>query len=255
MMDEPHQHFVDLYDIEQRPGAGLRLWTRTVERQLERVREANYRHRLNSHPDSQQAREDADAEEELHGEVYFLALAVRRVILFHDAFAKQTGDPRLARAREAFDADAPNAKRLRDFYEHLDEYLLDSRKKHIKIAGRTAPILKSLWDYDNVVVAFGHLEVDVTVAAVAAIQLGQASNAVWEEHMDAASAKNAPDMPPAEDDGVLRMFEVTIGRTSVIGGDDNPPKVIRGRMLGMHVREATPEEVADRQAREASGDE
>ena len=38
--------FVDLFDIEKRPGAGLELWTFALEMQLQRVRDANFRHRL-----------------------------------------------------------------------------------------------------------------------------------------------------------------------------------------------------------------
>jgi hypothetical protein len=42
--------YLNLFDIEQRPGSGLGLWTAVVERQLERVEEANYRHRLHLSP-------------------------------------------------------------------------------------------------------------------------------------------------------------------------------------------------------------
>jgi hypothetical protein len=121
--------YEDLFDIEKRPGAGVAAWTEAVQLQLERVREANYHHRLHHSPIEQQRREDPGAERRLHADVYFLALVVRRVLLFHDAFAKLTQDPRLAQARATFEKRAPNVKRLRDFYEHLDDYLLDSPKK------------------------------------------------------------------------------------------------------------------------------
>src|ERR1700694_2775830 len=155
--------YEDLFDIEKRPGAGLSLWTKAVETQLARVRDANYRHRLHNSPNEAAKREDPDAERHLHADVYFLALAIRRVLLFHDALVKQVDDQRLAEVRAIFDARAPGAKRLRDFYEHLDEYLLDSPAKHVKVPGRIAPMLFSRWDCDNVVVRFGKLEIDVTL--------------------------------------------------------------------------------------------
>src|SRR3954452_17447033 len=113
--------FEDLYDIERRPGAGAALWTAAVERQFERVRDANYRHRLHHSLNDDERRDDPDAERQLHADVYFLALAIRRVLLFHDLLAKQVTDPRLTAAREAFNKNAPDATTLRNFYEHLDE--------------------------------------------------------------------------------------------------------------------------------------
>lgn len=154
--------YEDLFDIEKRPGAGAGLWTRAVELQLERVREANYVHRLHNSPSEDQQQVDPDAERRLHADVYFLALSIRRVLLFHDVFARHVQDPRLHRARVRFDASAPKAKELRDFYEHLDEYLLDSPRKHLKFEGRAAPILHLRWDCDNVVVSFGERELDIT---------------------------------------------------------------------------------------------
>jgi hypothetical protein len=81
--------------------------------------------------------------------VYFLAVAIRRVLLFHDVFAEQGADERLHAVRAKFNASAPKVKELRDFYEHLDEYLLDSPAKHIKFAGRAAPMLVCRWDRDT----------------------------------------------------------------------------------------------------------
>ena len=143
--------YEDLFDIEKRPGAGAGLWRRAAELQLERVREANYSHRLHHSPNEQQQKDDPDAVERLHTDVYFLALAIRRVLLFHDLLAKNVADPRLAQARAKFET-AADAKELRDFYEHLDEYLLDSPKKHVKFPGRAAPVLHCRWGCDNVVV-------------------------------------------------------------------------------------------------------
>src|SRR5437868_4823688 len=121
--------YEDLFDIENRPGAGVQLWGKAVEDQIQRVVIAGNRHRQNHAPDGvhipqgERLDHDPDAERRLHTEVYFLALAIRRVILFHDAISKQISDTRLAQARATFIAAAPQAKNFREFFEHLDEYL------------------------------------------------------------------------------------------------------------------------------------
>lgn len=229
--------YEDLFDIENRPGAGIGLWTRAVEMQLERVREANYRHRLHHSPNEQDKREDPDAEWRLHADVYFLALSIRRVLLFHDVFAKQVDDQRLGQARAKFDAAAPSAKGLRDFYEHLDEYLLDSPRKHVKFPGRAAPVLVSRWDCDNVVVRFGEREIDITLAALAAIELGRESEALWDEHLERFKCGNACPGPLPVDDGIARVLAVMMGVSTIIGGEDEEHVQHTGILLGVEVRE------------------
>lgn len=230
--------FEDLFDVEKRPGAGVGLWTRTVDTQLERVRDANYRHRLHHSANEQEQRDDPDAERRLHADVYFLALAIRRVVLFHDVFARQVDDERLRRARAKFDTAAPKAKELRDFYEHLDEYLLDSPAKHVKFPGRAAPVLVCRWDCDNVIVRFGEREIDVTLAALAAIELGRESESLWNEHLERIKRESpSPDPPPA-DDGIARVLAVTMGVSTIIGGQDEGRVQHTGTLLGVEVREA-----------------
>ncbi len=230
--------YEDLFDIEKRPGAGVGLWTRAIEMQLERVREANYRHRLHNSPNEEEKQEDPDAESRLHADVYFLALAIRRVLLFHDVFAKQVDDERLRQVRAKFNASAPKAKELRDFYEHLDEYLLDSPAKRVKFPGRAAPLLVCRWDCDNVVVRFGEREIDVTLAAVAAIELGRESETLWDEHLERLKRQNPNAEPPPGDDGVARVLAVTIGVSTIIGGEDEGHVQHTGTLLGVEVRDA-----------------
>jgi hypothetical protein len=226
-----------LFDIEKRPGAGVGLWTRAAELQLKRVREANYAHRLHHSPNESEQREEPDAERRLHADVYFLALSIRRVLLFHDVFAKHVEDPRLRAARAKFDASAPLAKELRDFYEHLDEYLLDSPRKHVKFEGRAAPMLRLRWDCDNVVVSFGEREIDITLAAVAAIELGRESEALWDEHLEQIKRENPSPDPPPTDDGIARVLAVTMGVSTSIGGEDEGHVQHTGVLLGVEVRE------------------
>lgn len=236
--------YEDLFDIEKRPGAGVGLWTRAVELQLERVREANYSHRLHHSPNKEEQHDDPDAERRLHADVYFLALAIRRVLLFHDVFAKHVADERLQQACAKFDAAAPKAKELRDFYEHLDEYLLDSPKKHVKFTGRAAPVLHSRWDRDNVVVSFGEREIDITLAAVAAIELGRESEALWDEYLERIKRENPSPDPPPTDDGIARVLAVTMGVSTTIGGEDEGHIKHTGVLLGVDVREVDPSDAA-----------
>jgi len=236
--------YQDLFDIEKRPGAGVALWTKAVERQLTRVREVNLRHRLHHSQNIAERRPDPNAEHELHADVYFLALAIRRVLLFHDALARLIEDSRLDEARREFEEATPDAKGLRDFYEHLDEYLLDDSRKHRDIPGRAAPVLHSRWDCDNVVVALGDLRVDVTLSAVEAIKLGEATASVWNEHLD--RNRTAPTAPLPDDDP-SRIVTVTLGVSTVIGGDDEHLQLRTGVLLGVDVREVEPDCAAQAQ--------
>lgn len=229
--------YEDLFDIEKRPGAGVGLWTRAVELQLERVREANYAHRLHNSRNEKEHQDDPNAESRLHADVYFLALSIRRVLLFHDVFARHVQDPRLRQARARFDASAPDAKELRDFYEHLDEYLLDSPRKHVKFDGRAAPMLHLRWDCDNVVVSFGERELDITLAAAAAIKLGRESQTLWDEHVERIKHENPRPGQPPTDDGIERVLAVTMGVSTTIGGDDEGHVKHTGVLLGVEVRE------------------
>ena len=42
--------------------------------------------------------------------------------------------------------------------------------------GRASPVLRLRWDADNVVVMFGPEDLDITLSAVAAIELGRADD-------------------------------------------------------------------------------
>jgi hypothetical protein len=240
--------YEDLFDIEKRPGAGARLWTRAVELQLDRVQDANYRHRLNVSTNEAEQVEDKGAETRLHVDVYFLTLAIRRVLLFHDLLATRVSDGRLADARAVFDAVAPDAKTFRDFYEHLDAYLLDHPSKHVKLTGRTSPVLVSVWEADNVVIAFGDRRLDVTAAGHAAVTLGKATEAVWSDHVDREKAKQPKHETPT-DDGVRRMMELRFGVSAVVESVGDGPEVTSGTLLGVNVREMTEAEIAAKATR------
>jgi hypothetical protein len=240
--------YEDLFDIENRPGAGVRLWGKAVEDQIRRVVVAGNQHRQNNAPDGvhipegERIKPDPEAERRLHTEVYFLALSIRRVLLFHEAISKQIRDARLAQARATFVAAAPQAKDFRDFFEHLDEYLLGAGRaqQEGRVAGRISPILRLRWGQANVVVDFGGATLDVTAAGEAAVKLAEATETVWEEDRDKARTKTAEE--PC-DDGVTRMLEVTTSTSTVIGGEDEGHIVTTGILLGVNVRPARPDEI------------
>jgi hypothetical protein len=235
--------FEDLFTIEQSAGAGLKLWGGAVERQLERVREVNYRHRLHHTPNESQRREDPGALGELQSEVYFLSLAIKRVVLFCDTLEEQVSDPELHRARDRFRQRAGDSVVLRNILEHLDEYLLDRPGKHIKaFEGRVSPVLVSMWEYDNVFIAIGEGRIDITAAAQEAIALAKAGLAVWERHIDLHRSEAGI---PAGDDGVVRMIELRSSVAAVIEGEDeNSTRVEVGVLREVGIREATEAEIA-----------
>jgi hypothetical protein len=105
--------------------------------------------------------------------VYFLVLVIRRVLLFHGLLATHAADARLSAARSEFQEAAPQAKTFWAMYEQVGEYLFDQPGKRVNLPGRPSPILKSRWDWDNVVIALGNMEMDVTPAAVAALTLAR----------------------------------------------------------------------------------
>jgi hypothetical protein len=66
----------------------------------------------------------------------------------------------------------------------------------------------------------------------------RATSALWDEYLERTRAER-PLCMPAEDDGVTRMLEVTLGRSTVIGSLEDPPITTTGVLLGVHVREST----------------
>jgi hypothetical protein len=222
-----------------------------VERQLERVKDANYRHRLHLCPGEDVREDHPEAEAELHGEVYFLVLAIRRVMLFADALAKQVDDEKLTVALAQFTQQAPRAREVRNLFEHVDEYLLDTPGKHMKrVRGRVAPVLISRWDADNVVIAYGEERFDVTLAAVASIELGKSALEVWTGELERVKSVKEREEVPSEDDGILRAMEVEIGASTVIEGGEDGPEIRTGRLLDVRLREIDKQEAERLRARE-----
>lgn len=240
------ESYEDLFDIENAPGAGVARWGKVAQRQVDRVREANYRHRLHHSPNDAESVKDENAMTDLEMDVYFLVLAVRRVLMFHDAISAQTEDDRLAPARAEFLKVAPHAKDIRDFYEHLDEYVLGTGRKQKKghVHARVAPVLFSRWDCDNVEIRFGGaLRMDITLAGLAAVKLAEGTAAVWEEHLERLKLYEDP---PDSSDGIRRTLEVRLSPSTLIGGEDEAHQLTIGVLRHVIVREATPEEIATR---------
>jgi len=235
--------YEDLFDLENRPGAGVRLWGKAVGLQLGRVVEVCDRHRRNHVPGADTKDDAAETEAQLHTDVYFLVLATRRVLLFHEAIAKRIpGAPRLTEAKRRFEASAPHIEDLRNFFEHLNNYLLATKERHKRLPSRVSPVIHCRWDRSNVVVRFGTDSMDVTLAAQAAIELADATAPVWDEHLQRAKE---PAGEPPPDDGVRRMMVLRQSISTVIGSPDDMPEVMTGVFRGFELREMTPEEIAE----------
>lgn len=131
-------------------------------------------------------------------------------------------------------------RHFRDFFEHLDDYLVAGERRHKRLPGRVSPVLHCRWDCSNVVVRFGEDRMDVTLAAQAAVDLAEVTSAVWEQQLEASRESRAP--PP--DDGIPRMLVIRQSISTVIGGPDDLPEVMTGVLQDVHVREMTSDELA-----------
>jgi hypothetical protein len=120
-----------------------------------------------------------------------------------------------------------------------------------QIDGRVAPVLISRWDADNVVIAYGGERFDVTLAALAAIELGKAALAAWTEGLARVKGGEQRDEPPSEEDGIPRVMEVEVGASTVIEGSESGPEVSTGRLLDVRVREIDEDEAERLRALEA----
>jgi hypothetical protein len=193
---------------------------------------------LHHSPAEPERQEHPGAEDELHGEVYFLVLAIRRVLLFAEALTRQVDSEKLDAALRHFGREAPGARQARNLYEHIDEYLLDRPQKHMRnISGRISPILICRWDADNVVISYGPERFDTTLAALAAAELGRSALAVWEAELERVKALEDQEPLPDKDDGIPRALQVEVGTSTVIEGGEAGPEVTTGRLLAVRVHE------------------
>lgn len=228
--------FDTLYDLEKRAGAGVGLWGQAVSQQAERLAEANRRHQGASSAGGAAGR--SEWEQQLHIDAYFLVLAVRRVLLFHDALARHVEDNRLADARHRFISIAGNAERLRHFYEHIDEYLLDSDEKVQKFNGPSAPVIHLVRGRPDLVVSFGKRSLNVTRAAAAAVRLAETTQTVWSEAME----RERPIVERPSGDG-LHLIHADFGVTTLI--DDRPGVTATAVLRGYRFERATPSQEAE----------
>ena len=78
----------------------------------------------------------------------------------------------------------------------------------------------------------------MTLAAVAAIELGRESEALWDEHLERIKRENPSPGPPPVDGGIAQMLAVTMGVSTIIGGEDEGHVQHTGTLLGVEIREA-----------------
>lgn len=126
-----------------------------------------------------EGRTEGDSFDRLRADVYMLFMAIRHVYRYAERFEEFSDDPRVDRAREKFLRKAPEAKNLRDFLEHLDEYAIGEgrmqrRKELDERDGSVAFVLgEEIEAQDEIYVVLGHNFVPVKTAAHAAIELAE----------------------------------------------------------------------------------
>jgi hypothetical protein len=87
------------------------------------------------------------------------------------------------------------------------------------------------------VIAYGPERFDVTLAALAAAELGRSALAAWETELERVKSLEEKERLPDVDDGVPRELQVEIGPSTVIEGGETGPEVSTGSLLAVRVRE------------------
>jgi len=235
-----------LFDVGRLPGTGPGLWGEAVEQQLVAVVKLNRRHRRRHAWGPEPKPEDPNVPsvlDQLHVHAYYLVMAIKRVLRFTSSLAKTTQDQRLYALRDDYVRKFSSFEIIRDYYEHLDAYTLGEGKHQRgdapKLAAPIAPLLKSSWHTDDVIVDLGGESLNLTAAGWFAQELAKTAESIYEEHID----RNLPreDIPPQ--DGRARTFYLVQAPTSQLGSDDEGFMVTTTKLRHVGTRLATPEEI------------
>lgn len=176
-----------LHHLGYEEGTGAAVWARVVRDELARHEEARDLLRDGS---------GHETWERLFGTVFLVVIAIRQVVVFGERVSAITGDAKLAEARKRFHAFGPSAKALRDLVIHLDEYAVGQGRRQRK--GAKAPIAKTniaatvYWYSDSedrplqTVLTLGGEQLDLHVAADAAVELAEVVERVRRRHLECA---------------------------------------------------------------------
>jgi hypothetical protein len=173
-----------LHRLGWEEGAGTTIWARAVQDNLELHESARKRFAAN----------DADLEswERLHATALTLVVAIDQVLAFERRVRRLTGDAELARARDRFDAVRPDAEALRDLVAHLDAYAVGEGKrqrgegKPPAISQKYVSMLISWSDAEGTTVNVGMEQLNLQMAAKAAIELARVVERVRVDHLKRA---------------------------------------------------------------------
>jgi hypothetical protein len=154
----------------------------------------------------------------LRADIHLLFVAIRHVGVYVRHFRELSDDPRLAAAEDEFLRLAGNAKDLRDFLEHLDEYAIGAGLMHLsgELDHRRRGVWLLMpegggrWD-DEITVVLGEKLVPVKTAAHAAMALADALAEVHREEFDRT----------------IRLLEEAYGRLPLSLLSDEPPAASR----------------------------
>jgi hypothetical protein len=138
-----------------------------------------------------EGRTEGDSFDRLRSNIYMLFMAIRHVFRYAERFDELSDDPRIDRARQKFLRKAPEAKNLRDFLEHLDEYAIGEGRmqRQERMDPRHKKLMFALGDQiqeeDEVFVVLGNDFVPVKTAAHAAMELADRLTEVQQDEMRA----------------------------------------------------------------------
>jgi hypothetical protein len=170
-----------LHKLGWETGAGAAIWARAV------------RDVLALHESARElfAADTANREtwERLHATALMLVVAVDQILTFEHRVRGLTGDAELQKARARFDVVGADAEGLRDLIAHLDEYAIGKGQRQ---TGKLNPALKDLYletfiywtDGGGTIVNLGDQQLDLRVAAEAAIDLAQVIERVRTKHLE-----------------------------------------------------------------------
>jgi hypothetical protein len=154
-------------------GESSPQWWRTVVR----LQRARVDQDLKDYVDD--GRVEGDSFDRLRADVYMLFMAIRHVYRYAERLGELSRDPRIDRARQKFLRKAPEAKNLRDFLEHLDEYAIGEgrmqRKKQLDQSHKSVAFVlgEQIQPEDEIFVVLGQNFVPVKTAAHAATELAE----------------------------------------------------------------------------------
>jgi hypothetical protein len=128
----------------------------------------------------------------LRMDAHLLMIGVGALLKLARKYAKLTGDARVDKAERAFLAIAPQAKHMRDVFEHADEYVLgDGRLQRNGAIPDEAEIRVDLTGpepADEIELLLNPWKIPLKALSRAAIQLARDLDAVWSDHEGTFSA-------------------------------------------------------------------